>query len=33
MSVLKNGATSTLAIVAGIKSKLAEIKDSLPESP
>ena len=32
MSVLKNGATSTLAIVAGIKAKLAEIKASLPEN-
>ncbi len=32
MSVLKNGATSTLAIVAGIKSKLAEIRPGLPEN-
>jgi CzcA family heavy metal efflux pump len=32
MSVLKNGATSTLSIVAGIKSKLAEIKPGLPEN-
>ncbi|MEO7431714.1 MAG: efflux RND transporter permease subunit [Dokdonella sp.] len=32
MSVLKNGATSTLAIVAGIKAKLAEIKPGLPEN-
>jgi CzcA family heavy metal efflux pump len=32
MSVLKNGATSTLAIVAGIKSKLAEIKPGLPDN-
>ena len=32
MSVLKNGATSTLAIVAGIKAKLAEIKPSLPDN-
>ncbi|MEP7043946.1 MAG: efflux RND transporter permease subunit [Dokdonella sp.] len=32
MSVLKNGATSTLDIVAGIKAKLAEIKPSLPEA-
>lgn len=31
MSVLKNGETSTLAIVAGIKAKLAEIKSSLPD--
>lgn len=31
MSVLKNGATSTLAIVAGIKDKLAEIKPTLPD--
>jgi multidrug efflux pump subunit AcrB len=32
MSVLKNGATSTLAIVAGIKSKLAEIRPGLPDA-
>jgi CzcA family heavy metal efflux pump len=32
MSVLKNGATSTLDIVAGIKAKLAEIKPGLPEA-
>ncbi|SDA23727.1 Multidrug efflux pump subunit AcrB [Nitrosospira sp. Nsp18] len=32
MSVLKNGVTSTLSIVAGIKAKLAEIKPSLPEN-
>ncbi len=31
MSVLKNGVTSTLSIVAGIKAKLVEIKPSLPE--
>jgi multidrug efflux pump subunit AcrB len=31
MSVLKNGATSTLAIVAGIKAKLAEIRPGLPD--
>ncbi|MCB5190582.1 efflux RND transporter permease subunit [Methylobacillus arboreus] len=31
MSVLKNGATSTLAIVQGIKDKLVEIKPSLPD--
>ena len=30
MSVLKNGVTSTLAIVAGIRSKLVEIKPALP---
>jgi len=32
MSVLKNGSTSTLDIVAGIKAKLAEIKPSLPDN-
>ncbi len=32
MSVLKNGATSTLDIVSGIKAKLAEIKPNLPDS-
>lgn len=32
MSVLKNGATSTLDIVSGIKAKLQEIKSSLPDS-
>lgn len=32
MSVLKNGATSTLSIVSGIKEKLAEIKSSLPDN-
>jgi len=32
MSVLKNGATSTLSIVSGIKDKLAEIKSSLPDN-
>jgi multidrug efflux pump subunit AcrB len=32
MSVLKIGATSTLAIVAGIRSKLDEIKDTWPEA-
>lgn len=31
MSVMKSGATSTLAIVDGIKSKLAEIKPTLPD--
>ena len=30
MSVLKNGITSTLAIVAGIRSKLVEMKPALP---
>ena len=32
LSVLKNGATSTLAIVDGIKAKLAQIKSALPEN-
>ena len=32
MSVLKNGATSTLDIVSGIKDKLSEIKSSLPDN-
>jgi multidrug efflux pump subunit AcrB len=32
MSVLKNGATSTLAIVDGIRAKLAEIKPALPDN-
>jgi len=32
MSVLKNGATSTLDIVSGIKAKLDEIKPTLPEA-
>jgi CzcA family heavy metal efflux pump len=32
MTVLKNGMTSTLAIVAGIRSKLAEIKPALPDN-
>lgn len=32
MSVLKNGATSTLDIVSGVKAKLKEIKSSLPEN-
>lgn len=31
MTILKNGAISTLAIVEGIKSKLEEIKPSLPD--
>jgi CzcA family heavy metal efflux pump len=32
MSILKNGATSTLDIVAGVKQKLAEIKPQLPDN-
>lgn len=32
MSVLKNGATSTLAIVDGVRAKLVEIKGMLPEN-
>lgn len=32
MSILKNGATSTLSIVSGVKGKLAEIKSSLPDN-
>jgi multidrug efflux pump subunit AcrB len=32
MSVLKNGATSTLAIVDGVRSKLDELRASLPEN-
>jgi multidrug efflux pump subunit AcrB len=32
MSVLKNGSNSTLAIVDGIKSKILEIKPSLPDA-
>lgn len=32
MTILKNGAISTLAIVEGIKDKLEEIKPSLPDS-
>lgn len=32
MSVLKNGATSTLDIVSGVKDKLAEIKSTLPDN-
>ncbi len=32
LSVLKNGATSTLDIVAGVKAKLAEIAPTLPDS-
>jgi CzcA family heavy metal efflux pump len=32
MSVLKNGSTSTLSIIAGVKQKLAEMKPALPET-
>lgn len=32
MSILKNGATSTLSIVSGVKDKLVVIKSSLPEN-
>ncbi|HEY4079747.1 MAG TPA: efflux RND transporter permease subunit [Burkholderiaceae bacterium] len=32
MSVLKSGAVSTLAIVDGVRAKLVEIKDQLPEA-
>ncbi|HSS07537.1 MAG TPA: efflux RND transporter permease subunit, partial [Rhodanobacteraceae bacterium] len=32
LSILKNGATSTLDIVSGVKQKLAEIKSSLPDN-
>ncbi|WP_047533448.1 efflux RND transporter permease subunit [Methylotenera sp. N17] len=32
MTILKNGATSTLSIVSGIKDKLEEIKPTLPEN-
>ncbi len=32
MSVLKNGAASTLAIVDGVRAKLAELKTSLPDT-
>jgi CzcA family heavy metal efflux pump len=32
MSILKNGATSTLDIVSGVKQKIAEIKPSLPDN-
>ena len=32
MQVLKNGSVSTLAIIDGIKQKLAEIKDALPSN-
>ena len=32
LSILKNGSTSTLTIVAGARQKLAEMKDSLPDN-
>ncbi|MET0231778.1 MAG: efflux RND transporter permease subunit, partial [Rhodanobacteraceae bacterium] len=32
MSILKNGATSTLDIVSGVEQKVAEIKSSLPDN-
>ncbi|MDR3446960.1 MULTISPECIES: efflux RND transporter permease subunit [unclassified Dyella] len=32
LSILKNGSTSTLAIVAGAREKLAQMKDALPEN-
>jgi multidrug efflux pump subunit AcrB len=32
LSVLKNGSTSTLAIVAGVRDKLAGMKDALPDN-
>ncbi|WP_114240653.1 efflux RND transporter permease subunit [Dyella sp. C9] len=32
LSVLKNGSTSTLAIVAGVREKLAGMKDALPDN-
>src|SRR5215469_9616540 len=32
LSVLKNGSTSTLAIVAGVRDKLGEMKDALPDN-
>ncbi|WP_448102809.1 efflux RND transporter permease subunit [Luteibacter jiangsuensis] len=31
MTVMKNGSASTLAIIAGIKQRVAEMKDALPE--
>ena len=31
LSVLKNGAISTLAIIQGVKDKIAEVKPGLPE--
>ena len=33
LQVLKNGSASTLAIIAGVKQKLAEIADALPPRP
>jgi CzcA family heavy metal efflux pump len=32
MTVLKNGSASTLAIIAGVKQKIADAKDSLPDT-
>jgi multidrug efflux pump subunit AcrB len=32
LSILKNGSTSTLAIVAGARDKLAQMKDALPDN-
>jgi len=32
LSILKNGSTSTLAIVAGAREKVAQMKDSLPDN-
>ncbi|WP_109125172.1 efflux RND transporter permease subunit [Dyella sp. C11] len=32
LSILKNGSTSTLAIVAGAREKLAQMKDALPDN-
>ena len=32
LSILKNGAVSTLAIIQGIKDKIAEIKPGLPDA-
>lgn len=31
LQVLKNGSASTLAIIAGVKQKLAEMRQALPE--
>jgi len=33
MTVMKNGSASTLAIIAGIKQRVAEMKDALPSIP
>ncbi len=32
LTVLKNGAASTLAVIEGVKQRVAEVKDQLPES-